>query len=103
MMCANTDPDIYPLAEQFIPERFTSRPDLNPHKDAFSPFSIGPYACIGKNLAYMEIRLLTSQIVRRFDVALAQRETGEELLLKSKDHFTIGLGDLRLCFTERKI
>ena len=72
------------------------------HKDAFGPFSTGPYGCIGKNLAYMEVRLLTAQLVRAFDVRLADGETGENLLLGTKDHFTLGLGELRLCFERRK-
>jgi len=72
------------------------------HKDAFAPFSIGPYSCIGKNLALMEIRLMTAQLVRKFDVRLADGETSENLLMGSKDHFTLGLGDLNLSFSRRE-
>jgi hypothetical protein len=99
-----------------------------PHKakDVFHPFSLGPMGCIGKNLAYMEVRLLTALIVRRFDVRLAPGETGETLLMGTKDHvsfpysavflfrgvcdanvclmqFTLGLGKLELCFEPRKM
>ncbi|KIY02863.1 uncharacterized protein Z520_01328 [Fonsecaea multimorphosa CBS 102226] len=97
------DPDLYPSPLEFIPERHFSRPDLIRHKDAFGPFSSGPYNCIGKNLAYMEIRLLTTNIIRKFDVRLAEGETGEGLLMGTKDHFTLGLGPLRLCFEPRKV
>ena len=72
------------------------------HKDAFVPFSTGPYGCIGKNLAYMEVRTLAVQLVRLFDVRLADGETGHSLLNGTKDHFTLGLGELRLCFERRK-
>jgi tryprostatin B 6-hydroxylase len=88
------------MAEQFIPERFSSQPDLVKNKDAFAPFSIGPYGCIGKNLAYMEIRLLTAQLITRFDVALAPGEDGTALL-NSVDHFTIGLKPINMIFTRR--
>lgn len=88
------------MAEQFIPERFYSRPELVKNKDAFAPFSIGPYACIGKNLAYMEIRLLTTQLISKFDVALAPGEDGTALL-HSVDHFTIGLKPINMVFTRR--
>ena len=71
-------------------------------KDVFHPFSTGPYGCIGKGLAYMEVRLLTANILRRFDVRLADGETGEALLMRTKDHFTLGLGPLEMCFTQRK-
>lgn len=50
----------------------------------------------------MEIRLLTAQLIRKFDVRLADGETGDNLLWKTKDHFTLGLAELRLCFDERK-
>lgn len=69
--------------------------------DAFAPFSIGPFGCIGKNLAYMEIRLLTAQLIMQFDVALAPGEDGTKLLQKSRDHFTMGLADLELVFRRR--
>ncbi|KAK4946002.1 hypothetical protein LTR10_014804 [Elasticomyces elasticus] len=96
------DPSIWPSPETFVPERYGSRSDLMPYPTAFAPFSIGPYACIGKNLAYMEVRMLVAQIVRMFDVRLAEGETGEDLLVGSKDHFTVGLGGLRMCFERRK-
>ena len=69
--------------------------------DAFAPFSIGPFSCIGKNLAYMEIRLLTAQLIMQFDVTLAPGEDGSKLLQKSRDHFTMGLADLELVFRRR--
>ena len=98
----HTDPDIYPMPLEFIPERFSTRPELIRHKDAFAPFSTGPYGCIGKNLAYLEIRTLASQLLRKFDVALAPGEDGHRLLEESKDHFTLGMGRLDLVFTKRQ-
>jgi tryprostatin B 6-hydroxylase len=94
------DESNFVMAEQFIPERFSSQPDLVKNKDAFAPFSIGPYGCIGKNLAYMEIRLLTAQLITRFDVSLAPGEDGTDLL-NSVDHFTIGLKPINMIFTRR--
>ena len=85
----STDADLYPRPTEFIPERHTSQSaDLMPYKDkdVFHPFSTGPMGCIGKNLAYMEIRLMTAQIIRQFDVRLAEGETGEKLLMGTKDH-----------------
>lgn len=71
------------------------------HKDAWSPFGTGPYGCIGKNLAYMEIRLLTANLIRKFDVSLAEGEDGTKLLTETKDHFTLGLADINMRFTKR--
>ncbi|KAF9889645.1 hypothetical protein FE257_007153 [Aspergillus nanangensis] len=88
--------------DDFIPERFFSRPELVKHKDAFAPFLIGPYGCIGKNLAYMEIRLLTAYLITNFDVSFAPGEDGTALLSESIDHFTMALAPLHLCFKDRK-
>lgn len=71
------------------------------HKDAFAPFSTGPFGCIGKNLAYMEVRTITAQLVDQFDVSLAPGEDGKKLLMKSTDHFTMGLEGLNLIFKRR--
>lgn len=38
--------------------------------EASTPFSIGPRACIGRNLAYMEMRLVLAKMVWRFDLEL---------------------------------
>lgn len=98
----HADPHSFTDPESFIPERWYSKPELILHKDAFIPFSTGPFGCIGKNLAYMEMRTLTAQIVMKFDVSLAPGEDGERLLRGSRDHFTMHLEELRLCFTERE-
>ena len=57
--------------------------------------------CIGKNLALMEIRLLTTQLIMQFDVGFAPGEDGQRLLEQTTDHFTLGLADLDLVFEKR--
>lgn len=37
------DEDIYTDCMSFVPERWFSRPEMIKHKDAFAPFSIGPF------------------------------------------------------------
>ena len=59
----------------FSPEPLKFRPErwIQPEKEerfnkaAFTPFSFGKSACVGKVLAYMEIRLVIANLVRRFD------------------------------------
>ena len=63
---------------------------------------MGPMGCIGKNLALMELRTLTAKLVMKYDMKLAPHEDGSRLLTKTKDHFTVDLGDLEVCFTPRK-
>ncbi|KAK5170690.1 uncharacterized protein LTR77_005280 [Saxophila tyrrhenica] len=93
------DEDNYERALDFVPERWFSKPEMIKHKNAFAPFSLGSEGCIGKNLAYMEMRTLTAQLLLNFDVSLAPGEDGHRLLYKSRDHFTTGLGQVDLIFT----
>lgn len=68
-------------------------------KKAFIPFLSGPYSCLGKNLALIELHTLTARVLMEYDVKLAQGEDGSRLLCDSKDHFTISLAPLDLEFT----
>lgn len=61
-----------PDSEEFKPERWES---LTPRqKKAFIPFSYGPRACLGRNLAEMELRLITASWARRYDFVLRRDE-----------------------------
>ncbi|KAF1354619.1 putative cytochrome P450 monooxygenase [Delphinella strobiligena] len=95
------DESIYARPEDFLPQRWSSQPELIKNKEAFAPFSTGPYNCIGKNLALTELRTLTAHLIRRFHVALAPGEDGSALLTKSEDHFVTGLAPVNLVFTRR--
>ncbi|KAH5838403.1 hypothetical protein HBI93_070150 [Parastagonospora nodorum] len=82
----------------FIPERWSSRPELVLQKDAYIPFGSGAYACIGKQLALMELRLAIVGLVSKFDVSFSPGEDGRALMEESKDWFTWGAADLNLGF-----
>lgn len=114
---------------EFIPERWTSKPELTKNASVYSPFSIGqypiprktntvahhslsclqvadmastgPYNCVGKQLAFMEIRSVTSSILRRYNVALAPGQTREAFLDDIVDGFTLACPKLELVFTPR--
>ncbi|EMC93926.1 hypothetical protein BAUCODRAFT_150161 [Baudoinia panamericana UAMH 10762] len=92
------DESIYQEADSFLPERWYSKPDMIKHKDAFAPFSTGPFGCIGKNLALIELRTLTTRLVLEYDVNFAPGEDGTRLLFNTLDHFTVDLGELDLVF-----
>lgn len=57
-------------ADDFNPERWESVTERQ--KDAFIPFSYGPRACIGRNVADMELKLILATWIRRYDVELLQ-------------------------------
>ncbi|KAH7007967.1 cytochrome P450 [Microdochium trichocladiopsis] len=69
------NPDHFTDSDSFHPERWlsASHPLYNPRfaadkKEAFRPFSAGPRDCIGKNLAYAKMRVITSRILYNFDL-----------------------------------
>ena len=70
------------------------------YKDAFAPFSMGPFGCIGKSLAYVELRTVTARLINRFDVSLAPGEDGKRIIWETIDHFTVDPGHLDICFKE---
>ena len=67
------------------------------HREAFAPFSVGPFGCIGKNLAMMEMRTLTARLVLEYDMKLAP---GQEAVIATTDHFTVHVGDFNVVFTK---
>lgn len=84
-----------------MPERWYSQKGMIKHANAFAPFSMGPYGCIGRSLAMTEMRMLTAKLLLKYDVAFAPKEDGSRLLYGTLDHFTLSIGDLDLVFTER--
>ncbi|KAL8747752.1 MAG: hypothetical protein Q9190_000410 [Brigantiaea leucoxantha] len=90
-------------AEEFIPERWYSRPELVKDKTGFAPFSMGRYNCIGKTIALTQLRSVLALLVTRFDVRLAPGEEGVKVWKDLKDQFNSHPGKLRLVFTLRRM
>jgi cytochrome P450 len=62
----------------FRPERwFDSERETFPRhkKEASQPFSYGPRGCIGRNLAYIEQRLIMARLLWNFDLDIATGAT----------------------------
>ncbi|KAF4976231.1 hypothetical protein FZEAL_7069 [Fusarium zealandicum] len=71
------NPDHFALPDSFIPERWLGDPRfVDDKKEAFQPFSTGPRNCIGKNLAYSEMRMILSRLVWKFDITLDEDSRG---------------------------
>ncbi|KAH7047586.1 RadP cytochrome P450 epoxidase [Macrophomina phaseolina] len=64
----------FALPEEYIPERWLPDNDdprfANDDKAILQPFSYGPRNCIGKNLAWHEMRLILSYTLWHFDLEL---------------------------------
>jgi len=61
-----------PDADEFRPERWETLTERQ--KEAFIPFSYGPRACVGRNVAEMEMALIVSTVFRNFEFELYQSE-----------------------------
>ncbi|KAK0366314.1 hypothetical protein LTR59_001306 [Friedmanniomyces endolithicus] len=72
--------------ETFAPERWMDNPKYaNDTKHAFQPFSFGPRNCLGKNLAYAEMRLIMAKMIWSFELELDPRSANwmDECLVKT--------------------
>ncbi|KAF2875193.1 putative cytochrome P450 [Massariosphaeria phaeospora] len=91
----------YEHPEAFVPERWTSSPSMVKEKGAWAPFSSGPYGCIGRPLALLNVRTTLARIVTSFDISFAPGESGDNFEGKAREKFTIGFGDLMISFRPR--
>ncbi|KAJ3576478.1 hypothetical protein NPX13_g3690 [Xylaria arbuscula] len=67
------DEDIWgPDVEEFRPERWLNATPRQ--KMAFNPFSFGYRACVGQNVAHMELALIISTAFHRYEFALYQQK-----------------------------
>ncbi|RAH67354.1 cytochrome P450 [Aspergillus aculeatinus CBS 121060] len=65
-----TDPDA------FVPERHLGDPRYAADdRDVLQPFSFGPRNCIGRNLAYVEMRIILARMIFNFDMELEDTES----------------------------
>jgi cytochrome P450 len=64
-------PAHFTTPDEFLPERWIDPAYNNDVKKAVQPFSAGPRNCLGKNLAYMEMRLVVAQLLWNFDIESA--------------------------------
>ncbi|KAF2874249.1 cytochrome P450 [Massariosphaeria phaeospora] len=88
----------------FIPERWYSQPELVLRKDAFIPFSYGPYNCAGRPLAMMEIRMILAMLIRRFEISFAPGKEAEcqKFIGDQADCFALHIHSLPLVLKERR-
>ncbi|PSR87115.1 cytochrome P40 monooxygenase [Coniella lustricola] len=81
------DPRWWKDPESFIPERWLQDKDdktgknvgrfAEEDKRASQPFSLGPRACLGINLAYVEMRIMLAKLVFAYDLELESTEIAD--------------------------
>lgn len=63
----HNNPDIWPNAEKFDPDRW-GRPETKDRpKNSYMPFATGPRSCIGFNFALGEVKVLLPALVYRYE------------------------------------
>jgi len=72
------NPEYWDQPDQFIPNRWND-PNLN--KEAYMPFGAGPRLCIGEHFAMMEMQLILTEIVNRWDYVLHSKNVVEKPLV----------------------
>lgn len=58
--------------EEFKPDRWLQLSERQ--KTAFNPFSYGPRACVGRNVAEMELAIILGTVFRRYEFVLHQEK-----------------------------
>ncbi|KAK8008231.1 hypothetical protein PG991_010782 [Apiospora marii] len=92
----------YVDARRWVPERWTTRPEMVRDARGFAPFARGKFNCVGQNLALIELRFVIALLVRKFRIGFAPGESGETLFAGLRDQFTAAPGKLRLLFHSRE-
>lgn len=90
---ANTSPTNFHEPLSFVPDRWLpsiiadpTSPYHNDNRDARQPFSVGPRNCIGKNLAFSEMRQILARVLWNFDLSLVD---GEEVRWERQKSFSV--------------
>ena len=91
----------FPDSFEYRPERFLDVEAEDTLK-SFAPFSTGPRACIGRNLAYMEMMIVLARMLLLFDMkkvdSLGEGGKGEGVGRERKEEYQVR--DIFVCKKE---
>lgn len=79
------DKAAFPNPDSFLPDRWLSFDPSPEQKLLFMPFSRGTRACLGKGLALLELKRITTALISRYSVS-APPWTNEDSM-EMRDHF----------------
>ncbi|KAG5637677.1 hypothetical protein H0H81_003645 [Sphagnurus paluster] len=72
--------------EDYRPERWFER-DQAAMQKTFNPFSVGPRACVGRNLAFLELQIICASLLRRYEFVLESPDEPLGLQLQTSEGF----------------
>lgn len=94
--------DCFVRAREFIPERWTTSPELVRNAAASAPFGTGASSCIGRVLATDVIKYTAARLVKKYTFCLApENHARKGVAAGVRDFFLPRPGDLSLCFRRR--
>lgn len=71
------------------------------NKTAFVPFSYGPAMCVGRNLAYMELRMVVCHLLQNFDMRFGDGYDPDQWERDIEDKFAASRGSLPVILSPR--
>jgi cytochrome P450 len=83
------DPRCFGKPDEFIPERWLGEGPEPFNRNAIFTFSIGPYGCVGKQLAWLELRDLTAALVKNFNMKFTKDFDVEGFVETLQDNVTM--------------
>jgi tryprostatin B 6-hydroxylase len=63
----------------------------------------GVYGCVGKNLAMVNLRMVTARLVRMFEFEIVEGMSEERMYEEAQDLFVLYLGGIELLLKEREL
>ncbi|KAL4965811.1 cytochrome P450 [Aspergillus stella-maris] len=88
--------------DSFIPERWTEKSELTVDPSVFVPFNHGTHACVGKQLALMELRWVLTMIITQYDLEFAPEHDNKTFLDGTVDGFTAVCAPLYVRLSRRE-
>ncbi|KAI1662063.1 cytochrome P450 [Daldinia decipiens] len=86
---------------KFVPERWTTSPEMLLNPSATKPFGTGHTSCVGRPLAIDSLRFVIARLVKKYQFSFAPGEDGSGMGEHLKDQFVPNPGSLHLCFELR--
>ncbi|KAM0254291.1 hypothetical protein ACHAQJ_006931 [Trichoderma viride] len=93
--------DCFERASEFIPERWTTRPEMVLNAAAYAPFGTGHHSCLGKTLALDTMKFVLARVLKNYRFRAAPGDLSLSALESVRDQFTSNPGILKLQFEIR--
>ncbi|KAH8825614.1 cytochrome P450 [Flagelloscypha sp. PMI_526] len=75
---------------EFKPERWENEGTaVDMSRDAFMPFGRGPWVCVGKAMARMELRMVLARIVLNFDLVIDKEDEATKMFEERKQEWFV--------------